>query len=53
MNGTELENYYREHLEEDIIFCLSERRDMPYDVAMRMFYMSKLSEDIYVGRYGI
>ena len=53
MNGTELENYYREHLEEDIIFCLSERRDMPYDAAMRMFYMSKLSEDIYVGRYGI
>ena len=53
MNGTELENYYREHLEEDIIFCLSERRAMPYDTAIRMFYTSKLSEDIYAGRYGI
>ena len=53
MNGTELENYYREHLEEDIIFFFFFHREMPYDAAIRIFYMSNFSDHIYVGRYGI
>ena len=53
MTDREFEDFYREHLEEDIIFCLSKRRNIPPEQAMRLFYTSKLAERIYAGQYGI
>ena len=48
-----LEQFYREHLEESIIFCLSQRRNISYDEAMRSYYSSRLADRIYEGEYGI
>lgn len=53
MTSIELENYYREHLEEDIVFCLSERRGIALEEAMRLYYNSKLAKMIYDGVEGI
>ena len=53
MNEKDLENFYREHLEEDIIFCLSERRNIPYKSAMKLYYSSHLAERIQNGEFGI
>lgn len=53
MTERELENFYREHLEEDIIFCLSERRNIPSEKAMELYYNSKLADRIHDGEYGI
>ena len=53
MSEKDLENFYREHLEEDIIFCLSERRNITTDVAMKLFYNSRLAERIHKGEFGI
>lgn len=49
----ELENFYREHLEERIIFCLSERRNIPSEKAMELYYQSKLADRIHEGEYGV
>ena len=49
MNERDLENFYREHLEEDIIFYLSEHLHISLEKAMHMYYMSELSERIYQG----
>ncbi len=53
MNDIELENIYREHLEEDIIFCLSERRNISLDEAMKYYYTSKLANRIHEDKFGI
>ena len=53
MTDRELENFYREHLEEDIVMCLSDRMNISLDEAMRLFYHSKLAEKINKGEYGI
>ena len=53
MSEKDLENFYREHLEEDIIFCLSDRRNITTDVAMKLFYNSRLAERIHKGEFGI
>lgn len=53
MTDTELENFYREHLEEDIIANLSEKLNVSLDVAMRMYYQSALADKIHDGEYGI
>ena len=53
MTERELENFYREHLEESIIFCLSERRNIPYEKAMEFYYNSKLADRIHDGEYGV
>jgi len=53
MNAQDLENLYREHLEEDIIFCLAERRSIPPEKAMDMYYHSKLARRIHEGEYGV
>lgn len=53
MTDKALENCYREHLEEDIVFCLSERRKISFEQAMRLYYHSKLADIIHKGEYGI
>ena len=53
MNDVMLENIYREHLEESIIFYLSERRQIPLEEAMDLYYKSALSSQIYNGAEGI
>lgn len=53
MNDRELENFYREHLEEDIIFCLSQRHQISLEKAMEMYYFSQLADRINAGTYGI
>lgn len=53
MTDRELEACYREHLEEDIIFCLSDRRQIPHELAMQLYYHSKLADRIHAGEYGI
>ena len=53
MNERELENFYREHLEEDIIFTLSERRGITAGEAMRLYYSSRLADRIHEGEYGV
>ncbi len=53
MTDKALENCYREHLEEDIVFCLSERRKIPFEQAMSLYYHSKLADRIHKGEYGI
>lgn len=53
MTDKELEEFYRELLEEDIVFCLSKRHNIPLEQAMHLYYTSKLAERIYAGQYGI
>lgn len=53
MTDRDLENFYREHLEEDIIFCLSRRKSIPLEEAMKRYYSSPLATRIYQGQYGI
>ena len=53
MNEQALEEFYREHLEEDIVFCLAERRNISESEAMRLYYSSKLCDRIHEGEYGI
>lgn len=53
MSDMEMENFYRENLEEDIVFYLSEQRNISPEQAMHLYYNSKLSENINAGKYGI
>lgn len=53
MSEKDIENIYREHLEEDIIFCLSEHHNIPVEDAMKIYYNSRLADRIHKGEYGI
>lgn len=53
MNDALLESIYREHLEESIVFCLSERHQLSFEKAMDWYYNSQLSTQIYNGVDGI
>ena len=53
MSGETLENVYRENLEERIMAHLAERCGFSYEKAMDIYYNSKLSDKIYVGKEGI
>ena len=53
MNEVALENIDREHLEESIIFCLSERRKISFEEAIDLYYNSTLANQIYKGVEGI
>ncbi len=53
MNDNELEFFYRERLEEDIISELHNRRDISYEEAMHLYYKSQLAKYISLGLYGI
>lgn len=53
MSERDLENFYREHLEEDIIFSLTQRRSIPWEEAMKLYYNSSLASRIFNGEYGV
>lgn len=53
MTESEFESFYKEHLEEDIIFKLSERNNISIEKAMDIYYSSKLANQIYDGEYGV
>ncbi len=53
MDGTVLERYYQENLEERLISFLSEWKGFSLDTAMRVYYNSKLAEKIHAGVNGV
>lgn len=53
MDGEALERAYKESLEERIIACLSETRNISLEEAMNIYYCSKLADKIYRGVEGI
>lgn len=53
MTEIDLENFYREHIEEDIIFMLSEIKTITTIEAMDIYYQSNLANKIYSGEYGV
>lgn len=53
MKEETLEQVYRENLEERIITHLAETYDLSFERAMDIYYSSKLSDKIYVGKEGI
>lgn len=50
MNEEMLESIYQENLEERIIAYLAETCDFSYEKAMDLYYSSKLSDKIYLGK---
>ena len=53
MTNEELEIFYREHLEEDIIVHLSKKKNISLEKAMETYYQSNLANLIHDGEYGI
>lgn len=53
MNDETLESIYQEKLEERIIEYLAEICELSYEKAIDIYYSSKLSDKIYLGKYGI
>ena len=53
MDETALEKVYQENLEERIISCLAEKEKLPLEIAMDIYYRSKLSNKIHNGTEGI
>lgn len=52
-DGLVLEKAYKEALEESIISCLAEKKDLSLEEAMDKYYNSRLSGKIHEGSYGI
>ena len=53
MNEEMLERVYQENLEEKIIANLAKICDFSYEKAMDVYYSSKLSDKVYLGKDGI
>lgn len=53
MNEELLERVYQENLEERIIAYLAEICEFSYEKAMDVYYNSKLSDKIFLGKNGI
>lgn len=53
MNEEMLERVYQENLEERIMAYLAEACNFSYEKAMDLYYSSKLSDKIYLGKDGI
>ena len=53
MDREALERVYKENLEERIIMCLSETRNISLEAAMNIYYCSKLADKIHRGVEGI
>ncbi|MDD0846028.1 hypothetical protein [Campylobacter magnus] len=53
MSEVEFENFYKERLEEKIIFSLVKRKNIDFKTAMSAYYTSFLSRLIEQGSYGI
>ena len=52
MDEETLERVYQENLEERIIECLSETKDIPLETAMDVYYHSKLADKRHQGAWG-
>lgn len=48
-----LDSIYKEMLEEKIINCLAETKNIPIRQEMDIYYLSKISQQINDGSYGI
>ena len=53
MDGEVLEKVYRENLEERLISCLAEMKDISLEEAMALYYNSRLAGKIHRGEEGI
>ncbi len=53
MTPQKLEKLYREILEEKIIAFLAKEKCISFRKSMEIYYKSRLSEQIYIGAYGI
>ena len=53
MNGDTLEKIYQEGLEERLISYLAERKHIPLEKAMDIYYHSNIAKHIHAGAYGI
>ena len=53
MSEDKLENFYKERLEEKIIFCLADRKGLELEKAMDIYYNSPLASLIESGAYDI
>lgn len=53
INDETLESIYQEKIEERIIEYLAEICELSYENAIDIYYSSKLSDKIYLGKYGI
>ena len=53
MSEDVLERIYQESLEERIIFYLAEKEKISLEMAMNIYYSSKLANRIHQGEYGI
>ena len=53
MSDVELEEFYKEHLEEAIIKQLSKQKNISLDEAMNLYYNSKMADYIHEGKYDI
>ena len=53
MSDIELEQLYKEHLEESIIKEVSIQKNISLDEAMNLYYNSKLANYIHEGKYDI
>ena len=53
MSEVEFENFYKERLEEKIIFSRAKRKNIEFKTAMGAYYTSFLSRLIEQGSYGI
>ena len=51
MSEDKLENFYKERLEEKIIFCLADRKGLELEKAMDIYYNSRLASLIESGAY--
>ena len=53
MDGEILEKVYQENLEERIIVCLSETKNISLEKAMDIYYHSRLADKIHRGVEGV
>ena len=53
MSDIELEQLYKEHLEESIIKEVSIQKNISLDEAMNLYYSSKLADYIHEGKFDI
>ena len=53
MDGEVLEKVYQENLEERLISCLAEMKDISLEEAMELYYNSRLAGKIHRGEEGI
>lgn len=53
VNKKDLEEVYKQNLEENIIYAIAEMKGIELRKAFDIYYSSKLAEQIEKGRYGI